>query len=162
MAQIQPDHLSDSSSDSAFAILLRHLDMSDEENALRGVLQQPRRSREQHSNALCEDQPEVEASSGSDCQPEHEPDQCSCFGQDGNIAATACAVCCEDIKVHNELWMAQDCCTLTSYNRLFNLDYLMCRWLLLPSAITKLFAQIVCCAWSCCTRPCSVHYATVT
>ena len=153
MAQIQPDHLSDSSSDSALAILLRHLDMSDEENALRGVLQQPRRSREQHSNALCEDQPEVEASSGSDCQPEHEPDQCSCVGQDGNIAATACAVCCEDIN---------NACTLTSYDRLFNLDYLMCRWLLLPSAITLLFAQIVCCAWSCCTRPCSVHYAMVT
>lgn len=150
MAQIQPDHLSDSSSDSALAILLRHLDMSDEENALRGVLQQPRRSREQHSNALCEE------------QPEHEPDQCSCFGQDGDNAATACAVCCEDIKVHNELWMAQDCCTLTSYDRLFNLDYLMCSWWLLPSAITKLFAQIVCCTWSCCTRPCSVHYAMVT
>ncbi len=155
MAQIQPDHLSDSSSDSALAILLRHLDMSDEENALHGVLQQPRRSPELHSNALCEDQLVYE-------QAEHEPDQCSCFGQDGNVAATACAVCCEDIKVHSKLWMAQDCCTLTSYDRLFNLDCLMCRWLLLPNAITKSFAQTVCCTWSCCTRPCSVHYAMVT
>ncbi len=114
MAQFQPDHLSDSSSDSALAILLRHVDMSAEENSLRGVPQQPRRSPEQHSNALCEDQPE-HAPDQPEHAPEHEPDQYSCFGQDGNIAATVCAVCCEDIKVHNKLWMAQVCCTLTSY-----------------------------------------------
>ncbi len=85
-------------------MLLRHVDMSSEERSLRGVPQQPRRSPEQHSDALCED------------HPEHEPDQYGCFGQDGNIAATVCTVCCEDIKVHNNLWMVHQCCTLTSYD----------------------------------------------
>ena len=150
MAHFQPDHLSDSSSDSALAILLRHVDMSAEENSLRGVPQQPRRSPEQNSNPVCED------------QPEHDPVQYSCFGQDGSIAATACVVCCEEIKVHNKMWMAQKYCTLTSYDRFLSLDCLIRRWLLLPSAITKLFVQIVCCAWSCCTRPGSVHCAMVT
>lgn len=93
MAQIQPDHLSDSSSDSALAILLRHVDMSMEQSLLRRVPHQPRHSPEQDSDALCED------------HPEHGPDQYGCFGQDGNIAAIECAVCCEDIKVHNKVWM---------------------------------------------------------
>lgn len=104
MAQFEPDHLSDSSSDSALALLLRLVDMSSEEYSLRGAPQQPRLNREQRSNALCED------------QDEHEPDQYGCFGQDGNTAATVCTVCCEDVKVHDNLWMLYQCGTLTSYD----------------------------------------------
>ncbi|DBA97201.1 TPA: hypothetical protein ACH3X1_014960 [Trebouxia sp. C0004] len=86
MAQFQPDHLSDSS-DSAVARLLRHVDISSEERFSCGIPQQPRRSPEQHSNALCEDHHEIE------------PDQYGCFGQDSNIGGTICTVCCEDMKV---------------------------------------------------------------
>ena len=87
--------------------------------------QLPRRSLGQHSNAWCEDHPELEA------------DQYSCFGQDGNVVAIVCTVCCEDVKVHDNLRIVHQCCTLTRYDWLLNLDCLKCRWLLLPSAITE-------------------------
>lgn len=122
-------------------------------HALRQNFQQPMHCTEQHSNAL----------SGNSAQ--HQPaDQLHSVGKPVEVGSKLCTLCCERIQVCTIIRNLDATCLLHLDRPTLALkrEFLFYRWLLLPGATTKTYVQTACCAWSCCTRNCSVHCAMVT